>query len=87
MIEADTDLRNTDVGQEVVELAEEHAPVDPEYFNQTATFANWVAPEVRRIAGFKDATNRGTYSKCPDWATHELANELFDLFYEEASAR
>jgi len=78
-------IRNTPDGEAVVQLADEHGPVDPMTFSSTSTFANIVEPEIRRIAGFNDPMGAGTYTEAPDPMAHHWFHELLGLFYEEAS--
>ncbi len=52
-----------------------------ENYIQTAEYNNFVEPDLRALAGFKDPMGVGTYRKPPNDQARHLLDELYDEFW------
>lgn len=72
-------------------LGQQYSDWDREQLVQSASYANDVLPEIRRLAGYKDS-GTGTYWVGPDdpdemEALYWRADDLLDIFWEGYDGR
>lgn len=72
----------TDAIEQARELGEREGPLAFDGFSQSARYANVVLPELRRLAGYEDATGAGTYTEPGD---PHLLDECVSAFIEAAT--
>lgn len=74
------------IEEAVKELIEDYQldKVDWETYTSTAEFANHVAPKIRRLAGYRDASGMGTYQE-GDTTDAAREDEIYDYIREVAS--
>ncbi len=68
------------------QLGKDYSDWDDEMLSQSAEMANVLAPEIRRLAGYKDSMGVGTYTDGGEeegWNEEELGEIFWDSFHDE----
>ncbi len=71
---------------EAKRMGRDYSDWDDEQLSQSAEMANVLAPEIRRLAGYKDPGGMGTYTSGGEeegWNEEELWEIFWDSFHDQ----